>query len=806
MAEIVEMEELGKEPDPQKSTTTESTAAEEVVSLQDSNDEILEKTWEGFPVYREVEEERGGGKLQFLVDRFLPQPIRNSLKPPTNKNEWKRFLYVHLPIVHWVISYTPKYLIGDVIAGLTIGVAHIPMGIGFSLLAFLPPSYGLYSSYIPVLLYAIFGTSRHLSVGTFPVVALMTGQAVDTLTHSLCEGNATILMNDESDPCSLNACFTERINVAITLSLMVGIFLLLMSLLKLGVISLFLSDALISGYTAAAAFTILITQLAPLLGVSDSSVVPGLFVTPRRFFKIMASLFSWKVSVPAIVTSIISLIILIVFDLINRFLKKKVTKISIYIPGQLIVVILATGISYGANITDLPTIEDAGGILPAQCYTPKLPVGRLIGDVASEAFIIAVISFVINISQAKLMAQKNSYSIHPDQELFAYGIMNIGGSLFRSFPTAGALSRTVLQDLTGGKTQLVSIIASFIVLLVMLAIGFLFNSLPNAAVAAIVVMALKGLFLQVRDIRRYYYIHWPDMLVWLVVFLSTLIIGLDLGLGIGIFFSLFTIIVRTILPYSPHLGEANQWSYPIDTADNEYDENDFKVRSIPGCYIYQFNAPIYFANCNVFRSRLYIECGISTQSIGEEPKGCFEQCYDKFKTNSSDSFSPSRLQEKEFDNVCIVDSPDHDAKSTNDSDTKYQKTYDEPSVGRYQTVIIDCAPIGFVDSMGKAMIEKVVCELNSFNIQVLLASPSTPFCESLKNYGFFDRFSSRCLFPSVASAVLFAKGGHRVPKIDNAKPISKKLVGNFERILERSKRFGIVEKILTSTTRNNDKE
>ena len=125
MAAIVEMEELGKDED--QSTITESTVTKQVVSPQNNN-ELMEKTGERLPVYRELEEEKGGGRLQSLVGRFLPQPIRNSLKPPTNKNEWKRFLYVHLPIVHWVISYTPKYLIGDVIAGLTVGVAHIPMG------------------------------------------------------------------------------------------------------------------------------------------------------------------------------------------------------------------------------------------------------------------------------------------------------------------------------------------------------------------------------------------------------------------------------------------------------------------------------------------------------------------------------------------------------------------------------------------------------------------------------------------------------------------------------------------------------
>jgi MFS superfamily sulfate permease-like transporter len=129
-------------------------------------------------------------------------------------------------------------------------------------------------------------------------------------------------------------------------------------------------------------------------------------------------LFNGNVKLSAVITSIICFIILIFFDVINRILKKKIRKIPVYIPGQLIVVVLAIGISYGADLHDnfgLPTIIDSGGILPGSCFKPTIPDHTLILAVLPEAFAIAIIGFVINIAQAKLLAQKNCYSIHPNQ-------------------------------------------------------------------------------------------------------------------------------------------------------------------------------------------------------------------------------------------------------------------------------------------------------------------------------------------------------------------------------------------------------
>lgn len=99
--------------------------------------------------------------------RLFPQPLRNALLPPYTLSQWKKFFFIHLPILHWLWTYRPKQLVGDIIAGITIGVTHVPQGIGFALLAGLPPVFGLYSSFVPVLVYSVLGTSRHISVGEF---------------------------------------------------------------------------------------------------------------------------------------------------------------------------------------------------------------------------------------------------------------------------------------------------------------------------------------------------------------------------------------------------------------------------------------------------------------------------------------------------------------------------------------------------------------------------------------------------------------------------------------------------------------
>jgi hypothetical protein len=218
-----------------------TTNYDEEVSLVDNELDTISirsvsRTVERVPLYRELPDD-DGPKWRRVLYRLFPQPIRAGLMPPVTRDQWKKWLLIHLPIIGWVMNYIPKYLIGDFIAGLTIGVTHIPQSIGFALLALLPPVFGLYSSLIPVILYAFLGTSRHISVGTFPVVSLMTGNVIEmiTSTRSECQIDAITsqcgvnimnnltAVNGSHDPCYLCDCDTLKVNIAVTLSLMVGL-------------------------------------------------------------------------------------------------------------------------------------------------------------------------------------------------------------------------------------------------------------------------------------------------------------------------------------------------------------------------------------------------------------------------------------------------------------------------------------------------------------------------------------------------------------------------------------------------------
>ncbi|XP_064398689.1 prestin-like [Halichondria panicea] len=758
----------------------------------------------GDSIFREINEKDSLSKVRNCLENTIPQPIRNSLLPPRTAAGWRRFLFVHLPVLHWLWLYKPKQIIGDLIAGITIGVTHIPQGIGFALLAFLPPVYGLYSSFVPVIVYSILGTSKHISVGTFPVVALMVGNAITRLTNDLpeCMTNSTLMEgmmdNSTDDPCALSDCDSLRVEIAVTISLMVGILMIVMSLLRFGFITLFLSDALVSGYTAAAAFTIFITQVAAIFGLNpEQAALPAgmpFFTTPQRVITYSRLIFTGQLNWAAVITSIVCILILIGLDFINSLLRKHVRVIPLHIPAQLVVVILATGVSYGAMLNErfeLPIINNLGGIPLGLCFGVTLPNGNLLTSIISDAFVIAIISFVINISQAKLLAKKNSYTVHPDQEFLAYGSMNLVGAFFGSFPTAGALSRTVLQDATGGNTQMVGFISSVIVFLVIEFLGSLFGRLPNAALAAIVVVALKGLYLQVRDIYKYFKLSWADMLVWIVVFVATLVIGLDLGLGLGVLFSLLVIIVRTILPYSPQLGETGAWYYPPEEklANDDFDEEELKVYRIPKIYIFQFNAPLYFANSGVFRSRLYLETTINPSELSDPKQGCIQQgCLKLCKCCSR-----SQVSERSIISQMDDEDSSHYIRFEESKQSLLSSTDSEEDEFPYHTIVIDCAPIVFVDSMGANILEQMVREYDSCGVQVLLSAPTTPVCVALKNHGFFNRFSSERLFPSVATAVKYARDGNRVPELEQTDEQDISLATNLERQLLYTARPSLID-------------
>jgi MFS superfamily sulfate permease-like transporter len=277
-----------------------------------------------------------------------------------------------------------------------------------------------------------------------------------------------------------------------------------------------------------------------------------------------------------------------------------------------------------------------------------------------------------------------------------------------------------------------------------------------------------------------------------VVFFSTLLIGLDIGLGIGVLFSLFLVMFRTVLPYSPALGEARAWHYPpeVKFADEDFDVEDLRVHRVQGIYIFQFNAPLYFASAGVFRSRLYTETGINPTEEGrvKGPRGCFQQCGDQIH-NRGQSTAGKRVN---LEDGVKGDSEDG-ASDVNYNRLQEEEVEEGEEISKatgysYHTVVLDCAPIAFIDSTGIAVLEQVVRELEGVGVQVLLANPPTPLCEALNRFGFFGRYSSERLFPSVALAVRYTRDGNRVPPLEKPSEPDLTLASNLERQLLYSNR------------------
>lgn len=195
-----------------------------------------------------------------------------------------------------------------------------------------------------------------------------------------------------------------------------------------------------------------------------------------------------------------------------------------------------------------------------------------ISDVFGDAIAIAIVCFVVNISMAKLFATKYKYQISPNQELFAYSAGNIVLGFFNGFPACVALSRCAVVETTGGKTQVGGLLASIVVLIVILAVGPLFRTLPNACLAAIIVTAMKNLLLQTRQLPTLWRINKLEFLAWLITFWGVVLLDVDYGLYIGVAAMVFLLIIRsqryanTPLFFSRSFSSSGLVLHPLDTS------------------------------------------------------------------------------------------------------------------------------------------------------------------------------------------------------------------------------------------------
>jgi SulP family sulfate permease len=403
----------------------------------------------------------------------------------------------YIPILGWLSTYQGAWLRFDVVAGLTTAAVVIPKSMAYATIAGLPVEIGLYTALIPMVVYAILGTSRPLSFSTTSTIAILTAAQLAVLAPGRGSG--------------------ELVVAAATLALMVGAFLLLAGIFRLGFIANFISDPVLTGFKAGVGLVIIVDQIPKLLGVH---------IDKGRFLQNILSIFQHlpDVVVPTLLLALATLVL--VFVLEHYFPRS---------PAPLFAIVLGIAAS-GLLVLKQSGVELAGNI-PSGLPTPALPDLSLMLKLWPGAMGIALMSFIESIAAGRVFVRQGDSRLDPNRELIALGAANLAGSFFRSLPAGGGTSQTAVNDKAGARTQLAQLMTALIVLAVLLFLSPLISLMPQATLAAVVVATTIGLlspkeFFAIVRIRKAEF-WWSIAALVGVVVLGTLA-GILVAVGISV--------------------------------------------------------------------------------------------------------------------------------------------------------------------------------------------------------------------------------------------------------------------------------
>ncbi|XP_061864652.1 solute carrier family 26 member 6 [Colius striatus] len=659
----------------------------------------------------------------------------------------KSLLFRFLPFLRWLPRYPVKdWLLGDIISGFSVGIMHLPQGLAYALLAGLPPVTGLYSSFYPVFLYFFFGTSRHNSVGPFAVISVMIGSLTDSLMPS---ENFMDSVNGSNATVNEALRDTARVELVATITVLTGIFQVALGLLQFGFVVTYLSDPLVRGYTTAASVHVLVSQLKNVFGVSV-----GEHSGPLSMFKSIIDICQKlpQTNVGTLVTAIIAMVAIFIVKELNH---KFAAKLPMPIPIELITIIISTGISYGANLSDKFGISVVGDI-PSGLKPPVVPNFSYFGQVVGNAFAIAVVGYAICISLGKIFALKHGYKVDSNQELIALGLCNFLGGFFQCFAVSCSMSRSLVQESTGGNSQVAGVIASLVILVTILKIGELFRDLPKAILSAIIIINLKGMFKQFVDLRVLWKSNRVDLLVWIVTFVATLLLNLDIGLGASVAFGLLTVIFRTQLPHYSVLGRISDTDVYRDVAEYQM------AQEIPGVKIFRSSSTLYFANVELYAEALKKKSGTNVDRLIEKKKKALK----KLKKQQKKAEKEKAKRKKDMEDgpgVAVIDVSSTEGSALPEP-TLHTLGLPQPS---FHTIILDFSPVSFVDTVSIKILKNIFRDFHDIEVDVFIAGCSVNVLVQLEKGNFFSSaITKHCFFPSVHDAVAHVSRERRQGSVD----------------------------------------
>ena len=466
----------------------------------------------------------------------------------------------YIPALEWLNPYKKDNLSGDFSAGLTVGVMLIPQGMAYAMLAGLPPIHGLYAVTVPLLLYALFGSSRQLAVGPVAMVSLLAAAGIGALEPT---GPESYLL------------------YAITLAFMVGAIQFVMGILRLGFVVNFLSHPVLSGFTSAAAIIIGLSQVKHLLKID----------LPRseHAHEIIWAMFQNIGDLHWITFGLgVAGIIIIKFG----------KKIHARFPSPLVAVVV------GIIVVSVFNLEESGvavlGAVPSGLPGLSMPTfeAGAWSALLPVALAISLVGFAESFAVAKAIQNKHKdYQLKPNQELIGLGMANFGAAFFQGYPVTGGFSRTAVNDQAGAKTGLASVISAGLIVVTLLFLTGLFENLPTSILAAVVLVAVSGL-IDFKEPISLWKKDRTDFFMLLATFAITLTMGIEIGIISGMVLSLIAVIQRASKPHMARLGQipGTMVFRNIDRFQN-LDVYDNKL-------IIRIDGSMYFANLEHIKSRL----------------------------------------------------------------------------------------------------------------------------------------------------------------------------------------------------------
>ena len=488
-------------------------------------------------------------------------------------------LYDFMPGLNTLFHYERKWFADDVRAALSVAAVALPVAIAYAQLTGVNAAVGLYSCILPMILYALFGSSKQLIVGP------------DAATCAVIAAVVTPLAAGDT---------VKHWQLVVTMTAMTGFWCLIASKFKLGVLADFLSKPILMGLLNGVAITIIVSQFSKVFG----------FTFDNKYLLERLGGVPTYLAQTHIPTLLMALFTVAVYFAMKRFKPNWPASMFAIAFGALLVWL------FNLKQFDINTIGTVSGGLPV-FNTPIYDIG-IIRELVVPALNLAIVSFVSMMLTARSFAAKNGYDIDADKEFRALGIANFASALSQGFAVSGADSRTAVNDATGGKTQLVSIIAAGIIAIIALFLTAPLEFIPSAALGVVLIIASVHLL----DLKAVWHLKRKDKHAFylaLATLFAVLFIGVIPGITLAVLLGLFQFIRTVMRPTDNILGvDINGVVRSLDATD--------KAKAVQGVFIYRFNSPLTYFNAGYFKRRLleqYARQKDDTQCVIIDAVPCF---------------------------------------------------------------------------------------------------------------------------------------------------------------------------------------